>query len=104
MMCNCFILQWYFFIHYRYHQRKINEAKNECRRAPWYKKYICIGTGFKIVYHGGIIATLWISEKVAVGVLEAAKWFLEGVKGIIKASIKCFEIFCSSKVFKTWLD
>ena len=69
-----------------YHKRKIEDAKHECSRAPWYKKYICIGTGFKILYHGGIIVGLWIAHGVATLALKAADLFLEGVKGIIKVS------------------
>ncbi|XP_028405118.1 uncharacterized protein LOC114527617 [Dendronephthya gigantea] len=67
-----------------YHKRKIEEAKRECSRAPWYKKYICIGTGFRIVYHGGVIAALYVAYGVAKGVLAAANLFLRGVSAIIK--------------------
>ena len=70
-----------------YHQRKIEEAKQECSRAPWYKKYICIGTGFKIAYHGVAIAGLEIARGVALGVLEAARYFLKGVQAIIKVTV-----------------
>lgn len=69
-----------------YHKRKISEAKHECSRAPWYKKYICIGTGFKIAYHGTAIGGLYVAYGVAEGVLKAAEYFLRGVQAVIKAS------------------
>ena len=53
---------------------------------PWYKKYICIGTGFKIAYHGAAIGGLYVAYGVATGVLKAAKYFLKGVQAVIKVS------------------
>ena len=78
------ILTFSLHVNSRYHERKIQEAKNECWRAPWYRKWVCIGTGFRIIYHGVIIGGLWIGWAVATGVLKLADLFLEGVKFAIK--------------------
>ncbi|CAB3996010.1 Hypothetical predicted protein [Paramuricea clavata] len=67
-----------------YHGQKIEEAKRECRKAPWYKKYICVATAGKLIYHGGIIAGLEIARVAADAVLDAAKFFLKGVQDVIK--------------------
>ena len=69
-----------------YHKRKNEEAKNECRRAPWYKKYICIGTAAKVTYHGLAIGGLYVAHGTAKAVLKAANFFLKGVQAVIKVS------------------
>ena len=70
----------------RYHERKIAEAKNECSRAPWYKKYICIGTAAKVTYHGLAVGGLYVAYGTAKAVLKAANFFLKGVQAVIKVS------------------
>ena len=69
-----------------YHKRKIEEAKNECSRAPSYKKYICIGTAAKVTKHGLAIGGLHVAHGTAKAVLKAARFFLKGVQALIKVS------------------
>ena len=75
------------FFYLREHEEKISEEKNKCKKAPWYKKYICIASGAEITYHGVIIAGLWVAHEAALGVLEAARLFLKAAQAVIKVII-----------------
>ncbi|CAB4004337.1 Hypothetical predicted protein [Paramuricea clavata] len=66
------------------YKKKIEDEKRKCRKAPWYKKLVCVRTAARIVKHGVIIAGYWAAHKAAILVLKAANLFLEGAKGIIK--------------------
>ena len=68
------------------HKGYIETAKRECRDAPWYKKYICIGTAAKIAYHGLAIGGLYVAYGTAKVVLKAAEYFLKGVQALVKVS------------------